>query len=422
MSIAYIAAHAGFPLDRVPLGGGASIADHLIKEWQTSRPFDLQVISPEILGRYAPKEFDLVRMSEWAYARFCLVFERDATRAVKNSRRRPTAVLCNDVSEGPDFKQLSEAGYSLYTIYHVDVLDYVCRMYLRGIITPPRLAAMYRGLERSGFHSWVPDIVQLVLRKQEHSVRYSRGLIVPSRAMKGVLLSCYPATDPARIHVLPWGMWDAAPVSDKVVEAERNTLKSVWSDLPKPFVLLTLSRISPEKGQDRLLEALALWEKRPDFPSEGLVCLIAGEAAYMQGQRFKKRLQTLAARLKRTRVVFPGYASGARKEALWRLADLYVFASRHESYGLTMLEAMRSGLPVLCTSTHGAREIFQPEVGYMTADADGVQVPEQLLEGLKMLLADSAKFQERKKNARHLGNSRSFSKAAVELASLLSRE
>ncbi len=55
----------------------------------------------------------------------------------------------------------------------------------------------------------------------------------------------------------------------------------------------------------------------------------------MQGQRFLRKLQTLAARLKNTRVIFPGYVTGDRKRGLFALADLYVFPSRHESYGLT---------------------------------------------------------------------------------------
>jgi hypothetical protein len=43
------------------------------------------------------------------------------------------------------------------------------------------------------------------------------------------------------------------------------------------------------------------------------------------------------------RVVFPGYVAGRRKQAFFRLADLYGSPSRHESYGLTLLEALRAG-------------------------------------------------------------------------------
>ena len=49
-----------------------------------------------------------------------------------------------------------------------------------------------------------------------------------------------------------------------------------------------LSRISPEKGQDRVLKALALWEKQADFPQQGVVVFLAGESAYMMGKKYQK--------------------------------------------------------------------------------------------------------------------------------------
>ena len=83
----------------------------------------------------------------------------------------------------------------------------------------------------------------------------------------------------------------------------------------------------------------------------------------MQGQRFLEKLRELAARLKRTRVVFPGYVTGERKRAFLALADLYVFPSRHESYGLTLMEALAAGLPAVCLDTSGARSVMREEFG-----------------------------------------------------------
>ena len=132
-------------------------------------------------------------------------------------------------------------------------------------------------------------------------------------------------------------------------------------------VLLTLSRISPEKGQDLLLEALLEWERRDDFPAYPLWLFVCGDAAFMQGQRFFEKLRERAARLKRTRVVFPGYVTGERKRAFLALADLYVFPSRHESYGLTLMEALAAGLPAVCLDTTGARSVMREEFGALVA-------------------------------------------------------
>ena len=128
-------------------------------------------------------------------------------------------------------------------------------------------------------------------------------------------------------------------------------------------VLLTLSRISPEKGQDLLLEKLIEWEQRGDYPRDPLWLFICGEAAFMQGVRFFERLRSLAAKLKKTRVIFPGYVTGDRKKAFFALADLYIFPSRHESYGLTLLEALAAGVPAVCLDHHGARSVMREEFG-----------------------------------------------------------
>src|SRR4029077_6604376 len=100
-----------------------------------------------------------------------------------------------------------------------------------------------------------------------------------------------------------------------------------------------------------------------------------------QGHRFLAKLRALAARLKHTRVVFPGYVTGERKRAFLALADLYVFPSRHESYGLALLEALAAGLPAVCLDTSGARSVMREEFGALAP-------PSGLRAAITTLLAD----------------------------------
>ena len=92
-------------------------------------------------------------------------------------------------------------------------------------------------------------------------------------------------------------------------------------------VLMALSRISVEKGQDRLLKALALWEKDPEFPASGAVVFICGTAGYRHAQAYEKNLIRHAQSLRKVRVIFPGYVHGVEKQASFRLANMYCVAA-----------------------------------------------------------------------------------------------
>jgi len=70
-------------------------------------------------------------------------------------------------------------------------------------------------------------------------------------------------------------------------------------------------------------------------------------------------------------VRFVGYLD--RAEALldcYRAADVFVFASRTETQGLVLLEAMTLGVPVVSTSVMGTRDILAPGKGALIALED----------------------------------------------------
>lgn len=401
LRVLYTAAHGGFSRERVPLGGGAAVFEHLVDEWSRTRPFELTAVTPAILGTSAPSGGDLVKFGERAYARFCREFDRASTAEILRHDPARTVVLVNDVSEGPDFAELGARGYRVYTIYHVDVVAYVAAIYGHGLIKPETTVRWYRRLR------WcLPEMAKLVWEKQETSVRHSRGLIVPSEGMREVLLRCYPDCSPEKIHVLPWGNWNLDAPGDP------EPLRQEFGVPDNARVLLTLSRISPEKGQDLLLEALLEWEQRGDYPPVPLWLFVCGDAAFMQGRRFFENLRELAARLKRTRVIFPGYVSGERKRAFLALADLYVFPSRHESYGLTLMEALAAGLPAVCLDTTGARSVMREEFGALVP-ASGLRA------AIVTLLSDDVRRKQMGAAAREFARSERFADRAAELANLL---
>jgi glycosyltransferase involved in cell wall biosynthesis len=307
VEVLYTAAHAGFA-DSEPLGGAKAVADYLIRNW----PGTLTVLSPARFGLGGR----LTEMSEWQYARFCRRFEREVTAEIL--RRDPGAcvVLTNDISEGPDFAALGRRGYRMVCVWHVDVVEFFTKFYLRGLVRPETAARWLR---------WP----RVVFGKQRDCVRYAARIVVPSAPMKQVILRCYRWCEAAKVVVLPWGNI-AEPAQSAPCPAEG-------------FVIMTLSRLSPEKGIERLLAAL------PYVRGEYRVW-ICGAAAYMRGKRYERRLRRMA----NGRVEFLGHLSGSEKAARLMRADLFVSTSLHESYGLSIAEAQAAGCRVISHGHYGA--------------------------------------------------------------------
>jgi glycosyltransferase involved in cell wall biosynthesis len=67
---------------------------------------------------------------------------------------------------------------------------------------------------------------------------------------------------------------------------------------------------------------------------------------------------------------------------LMKAADFLVFPSRYEPFGLVVLEAMATGLPVVTAATTGAAELVTPECGVVLPDSDDTQALAEALSHL----------------------------------------
>lgn len=386
MKVLYTAAHGGFAAEHAPLGGGAAIFEMLSAEWAKTKPFDLEFFTPP-----SNTGHDIINFDTGSYARFSRQFEAAATQEIRRHDPANTVVLVNDIAEGPDFKAIQT--YKIATIWHVDVVAYIAAIYCRKLASPETLVKLHRL-----FGKIYPDVLQLIFQKQSDCVQYSAAHIVPSAAMKEIILRCYPKTPPEKIHVLPWGAPPTLPPIDK--QKARQQL-GIPSDA---LVLITLSRLSPEKNQQLLLDALAKWEQQSGYPK--IYALICGGAAYMHGKKHESLLRAKAAKLTKTKVLFPGHVHSEQKQLHFSAADLYVFPSSHESYGLTLMEAFQYARAAL-TLDNAA---MQPAFG-------AIATKETFLTNLQQLAQSDLAAKGR--TAQAFAQQNPFANAAARLATIL---
>ena len=146
---------------------------------------------------------------------------------------------------------------------------------------------------------------------------------------------------------------------------------------------------------------------------------MCGVAGYRHAKSYETRVKERAKKLKKVRVIFPGYVYGLEKQAHFRLANLYVFPSRYESYGLTLMEALRAGLPVVASHTDGTEHLVRKEFGELLPPAAEGDIPALLKHAIQRMVADPEKLRAMGQQAEIYAEANLFSKTADRLAQLM---
>ena len=128
--------------------------------------------------------------------------------------------------------------------------------------------------------------------------------------------------------------------------------------------LLCVAAVTPDKGHDVLLDALAT---ATDL-SWRCACVgsLDRDPAFADGVRRRARDGGLG-----DRVRFPGPRTGPELDRAYAAADLLVLASHAETYGMVVTEALARGLPVLAAEVGGVTEALGHGGGRHPAGAAG---------------------------------------------------
>jgi 1,2-diacylglycerol 3-alpha-glucosyltransferase len=201
-------------------------------------------------------------------------------------------------------------------------------------------------------HHYVPLLPRALSRRLARSFTRAQcaavqGLIAPSEPMRAVLAD-YGVRTP--VHVVPTGL-----AADRFVPGDGAAFRARAGIAAHCPLLIYIGRVAHEKNIGFLL--LVLREVLNSVPQAQLV--VAGEGP----ARTALRAQAQALGLER-QVHFAGYLerAGALLDC-YAAADAFVFASRTETQGLVLLEALAQGAPVVSTAELGTRSVLTPASG-----------------------------------------------------------
>jgi L-malate glycosyltransferase len=120
-----------------------------------------------------------------------------------------------------------------------------------------------------------------------------------------------------------------------------------------PLVLGLLGQVSPHKGHDDAIDALRLL-------GPGFRLIIAGQGDPKYLLSLKKKASGLP-------VKFAGFVS---LPDFFEMIDVLLVPSWEEPFGIVLLEAMASGIPVIASAAGGPREIIRPGEGVLVPPRD----------------------------------------------------
>ncbi|CAL9368410.1 glycogen synthase [Streptomyces sp. enrichment culture] len=191
------------------------------------------------------------------------------------------------------------------------------------------------------------------------AIEAADAVIAVSGAMRADILGCYPALDPARVHVVHNG------IDSRLYRPDHGTdaLDRIGLDRSRPYVLF-VGRITRQKGVPHLLRAVR------DIDPAAQVVLCAGAP---DTPEIDQEFRGLFAELSRTREGvhwIPRMLPRPEVVQLLTHAAVFVCPSVYEPLGIVNLEAMACATPVVASRVGGIPEVV--------ADGEtGVLVPRE---------------------------------------------
>ncbi len=185
---------------------------------------------------------------------------------------------------------------------------------------------------------------RLLLKSEQIALKNASKIIFVNKFQK----EKYPKEIQDKAVYIPNG------VNDPIISKRTDFLEEIGVE-PRKYVL-SVGRITPEKGFDTLIKAFTKCKH------DGYKLVIAGGAEFEKA--YMERLRNLG----NPDVIFTGYIWGDKLAQVYSNAALYVLASRNEGFPMVLLEAMSYGLRVLASDIPGTHLVNLEDDDYFPVD------------------------------------------------------
>lgn len=249
-----------------------------------------------------------------------------------------------------------------------------------------------------------PKVMRIAIRLLLNSLD---RVIVPTEKVKIALTNYNVKTD---INITPTGI-DLSKFKKHVSTDERNHLLKKHHLNPQDRIMLYLGRVAEEKNIHEIISMF----NNIHSEVENLKLLIVGTGPYLN-----HLINLCKGKNLHNKVCFTGMVSPNEVYRYYDISDVFVTASTSETQGLTYIEALCMGLPVICR--------YDPCIdGVIESGKNGITYKNDLefKEAVKSIFSNASYYANLSQNAKVAAekySSQSFAKAVEEIYKLVIRE
>jgi len=178
-----------------------------------------------------------------------------------------------------------------------------------------------------------------------YSVKKTRKIITVSEFSKKEILEFYRIAD-EKIEVV----YNGVSENFRPVDAQNRDIILKKYGITRPYIL-SVSNIQPRKNLSRLVKAfLSLLKNNEKFPYD---LVIVGKKLWLYNEIFNEIRNTHF----KERIILTDYVSEKDLVFLYNYADVFIYPSLYEGFGLPVIEAMACGCPVITSNVSSLPEV-----------------------------------------------------------------
>ncbi len=191
------------------------------------------------------------------------------------------------------------------------------------------------------------------------ALKHAEKIITVSEFTKNEIFNLYPQTKPGKISVVRNGYNEDLfrPIND---DQKINGILNKYG-IAKPFFLY-VGRLEKKKNTPALIEALSIVRENNPEIKEKLVLI--GNASF----GFDEVKYAIEEFNLNSEVYIPGWVEEKDLPYIYNAASAFIFPSKHEGFGIPVLESMACGLPTIVSNLDVLKEIAADSVLYFNQD------------------------------------------------------